>query len=38
MYIDNDNDDIDTYYLYLKRQFNLATHMEEELDEDRKEG
>ncbi len=37
MYINDDNDNIDTYYLYLKRQFDLATHMEERLDEDRKE-
>ena len=38
MYIIDDNDDIDdndTYYQYLKRQYKLATHMEEVLDEDR---
>ena len=32
MYINDDNDDIDTYYLYLKRQYDLATHMEKEDD------
>jgi len=35
MYSDDDDDkDIDTYYLYLKRQYDLATHMEKE-DDDR---